>query len=245
MREAMLQAARAAMEAATHSMRCGLPIPPGKTAKDMGYDEQNTNGCGRVGGDLNPYNWGMKNLAFYERPAIIYLKVERNTSASAINLSKSQSITISDSANYYQMQIIPIADVTRIPAGGWLIPVALEPNLDKYVNQSRCDTAGAMSTCVDVQAEKGFWVTDFNAGAQTNLHVGTRYKWTDNPEYSVAPGGKLDSGGLAVDWGGYKGRLDMNLNDFGLMKSPPPCPGFAFKMCGSPGRPCGTVNNWH
>jgi len=81
-------------------------------------------------------------------------------------------------------------------------------------------------------------------GAIANLKVTTQYKWTADPALSVTNTGALDSNFLGVNWGGYKGRIDSDNGDFGVIASPPPCPGFKFKVCAG-GKPCGTVNNWH
>ncbi|MFL6375166.1 MAG: hypothetical protein ACJ73D_10910 [Pyrinomonadaceae bacterium] len=258
-RQALLKQTKESLRKATLAGRCEYLLQPGQGT--FATDE----GCPITGDKYStPFNFGIRNPAFDERPATLYLKVEGNPNT--LGLSTTQAISITDGSGFFEPRTIKV-NLDHLPM---TIPVQLIPNWDKYAFSFSAvcsDLMTAGPNCLAVH-ERDAWEQAMKNGEQAKIGVSTIYRWSNDPELSGCSWGTgpdplaglkgytpVLGAFVRVVWGGRDGKLadffgvdtlkqsmpGHKLPDY--IEPPIACPGFVMSTCPG-GLPCRTSNGF-
>ncbi len=187
------------------------------------------------------YSYGTKNMAFYPRDAIIYLRVKKNPSG--VQLSKTVNLTL-DLGDYYNAhagspfafdhrKVVPI-HIDELPQDGAIIPITLYRSYAKFIDAAKVNCIN----CLDVDQAETAWIHQaYEAGATSLIGMSADYTWAN----SVArPDGVVGIGRATAKWPSHAYAINKEeafknwqFRDKVLPNVAPPCPGFVEMKTGT------------
>ena len=180
------------------------------------------------------YSFGKKNMAFYPRDAVIYLRVKKNPAGIGITRHVLLKLDLGEYFNAHPGSPFALdhvktlgINVDELPDGGAIIPITLYRSYNKFIDAAK---VGCINCLDDDQAQSAWWHGAYSPGATSRLKITSDYIWTNA---IVQPNGAVGAGRATAQWLDQQAPINKEIPfDPGFsakvrLKSPAPCPGFA------------------